>query len=176
MKYLFNKIALLTFILSTVVAFNANSSVRIIRTGNDNVTVQKTFRQVNSDEIQMQKIAFYTQELQLTTDEAQKFWPLYNEYWDACVRARAKTMNSLRALNKASSQESSASNQEIEKLTEEYLQNFKVESELPAQYFERFKSILPIKKAARIFHVEEKFRRVLIKQFRNAPSHKNETK
>ena len=33
------------------------------------------------DEIMSQKIAFFTQELDLTPEEAQKFWPVYNAGW-----------------------------------------------------------------------------------------------
>jgi hypothetical protein len=32
------------------------------------------------EKIQALKIAFITQKLELTTDEAQKFWPVYNRY------------------------------------------------------------------------------------------------
>jgi hypothetical protein len=33
-----------------------------------------------AEKIQSLKIAFITQKLQLTTDEAEKFWPIYNQY------------------------------------------------------------------------------------------------
>ena len=33
-----------------------------------------------AEKIQSLKIAFITQKLQLTPDEAQKFWPVYNQY------------------------------------------------------------------------------------------------
>jgi hypothetical protein len=34
----------------------------------------------NGEKIQTLKIAFITQKLQLTPDEAEKFWPIYNQY------------------------------------------------------------------------------------------------
>ena len=34
----------------------------------------------DGEKIQSLKIAFITQKLQLTPDEAQKFWPVYNQY------------------------------------------------------------------------------------------------
>ncbi|MEP6948823.1 MAG: hypothetical protein ABI863_06100 [Ginsengibacter sp.] len=33
-----------------------------------------------AEKIQSLKIAFITQKLQLTSDEAEKFWPIYNQY------------------------------------------------------------------------------------------------
>lgn len=68
MKHLYNTLAVLVLVLLGTAALQANEVVRI----------QNTFKQVNAEEIQMQKIAFYSQQLQLTTEEAQKFWPLYN--------------------------------------------------------------------------------------------------
>src|SRR6187455_2970115 len=32
------------------------------------------------EEIKAQKVAYLTQKMSLTTEEAQKFWPIYNEY------------------------------------------------------------------------------------------------
>ena len=37
-------------------------------------------RQQRTEKIQALKIAFITQKLELTPDEAQKFWPVYNRY------------------------------------------------------------------------------------------------
>ena len=36
--------------------------------------------ETRAEKIQALKIAFITQKLQLTADEAQKFWPVYNQY------------------------------------------------------------------------------------------------
>ncbi len=36
--------------------------------------------EIRAEKIQSLKIAFITQKLQLTPDEAQKFWPVYNQY------------------------------------------------------------------------------------------------
>ncbi len=37
---------------------------------------------INREKIKAQKIAFFTQELNLTSDEAAKFWPVYNSFAD----------------------------------------------------------------------------------------------
>lgn len=170
MKPLYIRFALLAALLSSTVALKANSNVQ----GPDNkqsvhISKQETFKPVNQDEIQMQKIAYYSQQLQLTTEEAQLFWPLYNEYWAECGKARKKTIEALRALNEATAPESKATDSEIQRLAQEYFSNYRAESDLPAKYFEKFAKILPVKKAAKVFHTEEKFRRILIKQFRNQP-------
>ena len=37
-------------------------------------------RDTRAEKVQALKIAFITQKLNLSTDEAQKFWPIYNQY------------------------------------------------------------------------------------------------
>ncbi len=44
------------------------------------VKAQDNNRQARSEKIQALKIAFITQKLELSTEEAQKFWPVYNRY------------------------------------------------------------------------------------------------
>ncbi len=126
----------------------------------------------SGEQIQMQKIAFFTAELQLTTQEAEKFWPLYNKLWEERIRARKETMVALHKLTQAVEAEPAKGDSEIKKLSEIYLATYAMESELLKEHFSEFEKILPVKKAAKILYTEERFRRVLIKQLRHhSPSH-----
>ena len=118
------------------------------------------------DEIMAQKVAFITQELELTPAEAEKFWPVYNENSLIHRKARKATMQSLTALNKALESNPSVSDSEIKKLTVEYLNNFKYEVTLYVEIFNKYQKILPLRKAVKIFNAEEKFRVYLIKNLR----------
>jgi hypothetical protein len=40
------------------------------------------------DRVEAVRMAYITKELSLTSDEAQKFWPVYNNYWDEIKKAR----------------------------------------------------------------------------------------
>ena len=121
------------------------------------------------EEIQMQKIAFFTAELQLTPQEAEKFWPLYNELWNERGKARKETMGALKNLKNALESQPEKGDSEIKKLSDIYLANYTVEGELMSDYFDKFLKIIPVKKAAKILYAEEKFRRMLIKQLRHHP-------
>ena len=123
------------------------------------------------EDIQMQKVAFYSTELQLTPEEAQKFWPLYNELWQKRENARKESMGALRSLMDKLNSDPDVSDSEIKKLSEIYLANQAMENDLLNEYFVKFQKILPVKKAAKIFYAEEKFRRMLIKQLRHVPNH-----
>lgn len=49
--------------------------------------------------VQGLKIAYITRELNLTTDEAQKFWPIYYAYFDELKKARQETKDNVLAFD-----------------------------------------------------------------------------
>lgn len=94
------------------------------------------------NKIQALKIAFITQKLALTSDEAQKFWPVYNKY--------SSEVRNLR-LNKQG---------DVIERDEKLLQ-------LKKKYIGSFEKILGNDRANQLFKVEGEFRNVLIKQLKN---------
>ena len=50
-------------------------------------------RKKEFERIQAEKIAFITQELDLTPEEAQVFWPVYNQCWKELLAANKKKMD-----------------------------------------------------------------------------------
>ena len=50
-------------------------------------------RKKEFERIQAEKIAFITQELDLTPEEAQVFWPVYNQCWKEILAANKKKMD-----------------------------------------------------------------------------------
>ena len=101
-----------------------------------------TKAQVPGEKIQSLKIAFITQKLQLTPDEAQKFWPVYNEY-DNEVRG-IELSNDPNPLGKE------------EKLLD-----------VRKKYLGQFEKILGPDKTNRLFNAERDFRGLLIRRLQN---------
>lgn len=121
---------------------------------------------VSRQEIESQKIAYFTQELDLTPEEAQKFWPIYNKQNDERRIARRETLNSLNELNNALDSSTTISDTKIDALVNAYLNRYKIESDLFDKHYKEIKKILPLKKAAKVFNAEEKFRVLLVRQLR----------
>jgi hypothetical protein len=48
------------------------------------------------EHIESLKISFITQKLNLTREEAQRFWPIYNEYYDALQSLRTERKEELK--------------------------------------------------------------------------------
>lgn len=110
-----------------------------------------------------QRVAFYTKKLDLSSAEAEKFWPVY--------RAMKKEMSVLRKERKPKRQGKIAemSDPEIETLLDEMLLYKQKELDLKKKYHTQYKDVLPIGKVAKLYHAEEQFKKQL-----NARQHREE--
>lgn len=118
------------------------------------------------EEILSQKIAFFTQELDLSPQEAEKFWPVYNEGWKKIHEAHRNVNKALKELNNALKAEPAVPEKEIETIMDKYFAALKAESQIQEETYNAISKVLPLKKAAKTVTLEEKFRVMLIKQLR----------
>lgn len=115
----------------------------------------KATKQEKRDRVENEKIAFITKELQLTTDEAQKFWPVYNQY--------SKERGELRKQRRESIQVTETmTDADAEKAVENMLSYRQKEIDLQRSYFTKFLDVIPGKKVAKLYNAEEKFKRMLL--------------
>lgn len=115
------------------------------------------------EQIETMKIAFMTKKLNLTPEEAQTFWPVYNLYQDELEKLR----ESRRKEVKTSRDEfDSLSDKEVEKLVDGELVFRQSELDILKKYHPQFKKILPIKKVAKMYRAEEDFKRELIQKIK----------
>ncbi len=111
-----------------------------------------------------EKIAFISARLDLTPEEAEKFWPIYNqmdkERWD--VQKLRRQLE-----EKVRNSEDSLTEKEIIQLTREYAESMQKEGAIPAKYNEEFLKILPPKKVLDLYKTEKEFRMYMVKMFRD---------
>ena len=120
----------------------------------------------SKEELQSQKIAFFTQELELTPEEAQKFWPVYNAVSKKTQAAKKQINICLKNLHNALNAETPASDSDIKLLMNNYFKACEEEIDLQAKNFEELSKVLPVDKAAKTFSLEERFRIMLIRHLR----------
>ncbi|KLT71458.1 MULTISPECIES: hypothetical protein [Flavobacterium] len=118
------------------------------------------------EKIKAYKVSFLTTELELTSTEAEKFWPVYNAYDDKQFELRHDKMKMyLRKLdddniNSLSEKEAAALLSQIESTDKElYL--------LREKYSANLKKILSAKKILKLKKSEDDFNRKLLKQYRD---------
>jgi len=122
------------------------------------------------EQLNAQRVAFITEKLQLTPEEAQVFWPVYNEYRQKRNNLEHKKINLLKdyAANRKT-----LSDKEIEKIADQYVQLEKEETDLLLQYHEKIKKVLPVKKVMMLYRVERQFQAFLLQQLRSQRGRNN---
>jgi Spy/CpxP family protein refolding chaperone len=129
-------------------------------------------RQEKRENIEAMKIAFITQKLDLTPEEAQQFWPVYNQYSDKTKELRKKRRQGNREARQQNFDE--LSDKEVEQLVNDDIVNRQKELDLQKEYNEKFKAILPIKKVAKLYAAEEQFKVVLINKLKDRQAVRNQ--
>ena len=122
-------------------------------------------REMMQDRIEAQRVAFITQKLQLTPDEATKFWPLYNELRDKQQELR-RSFAPDRNLADISDAEAAQVIDQHFALEE---QNLKLKRE----YYDKLKNAIPPRKIARLAAVEMEFNRGVLEQIRHRMDQRN---
>ena len=112
-----------------------------------------------------EKIAFLTAEMDLTPEEAQAFWPVYNEVNKRSDEAMHKVFGTFKALEQALNE--GKSEKEVQKLLDEYLKALDMQKEANKEAADKYKKVLPAEKVARLYVGEERFRRQHIRRLHN---------
>ncbi|MBQ7254339.1 MAG: hypothetical protein IJS30_06680 [Bacteroidales bacterium] len=120
------------------------------------------------ERFQAEKVAFLTNEMDLTVEEAQVFWPVYNEYSKAADDAHRTAMTALDKIRKNKELSDDEASAAIASLVAARQQ----ETALMAEYTEKFKKVLPMKKVAALYAAEEGFRQHLFSRFKAGDGHK----
>lgn len=127
-------------------------------------------RKKDWERLQSEKIAFITQELDLSPEEAQVFWPVYNQCWKEAHASHKKMLDAFDAFRGKKADE--LSDKELETKLEAYLQASKAANQVLADWYPKFKQVLPIRKVARLYQAEEAFQMRMINNLRKHPQQK----
>lgn len=121
------------------------------------------------EKIKAYKVSFLTTELELTSSEAQKFWPVYNAYDDKQFELRHEKMKAyFRKLddgnvNSMSEKEAATLLSQIESADKELYV-------LREKFMSNLKKILSAKKILKLKKSEDDFNRKLLKQYKEKAS------
>lgn len=108
------------------------------------------------ERVEAQRIGFITQRVNLTPEESQQFWPIYNEYTDK--------MRQIRSSNKGEKSFDDMSDADTEKMI---MSQFDKESrvmDLRKEYYQKFKKVISVKKIAKLYKAEQDFKGEMLKQ------------
>ncbi|NOY37542.1 MAG: hypothetical protein GXO83_08195 [Chlorobi bacterium] len=124
-------------------------------------------RAQNQDRIQRlnaQKIAFFTERLNLTPEEAQQFWPVYNAYQQEKSSINKAKREILQDINRNSR---NMDDKELEELADRFVDYDRQLADIQIKYHQEFKKVLPIRKVVRLYQAEQQFTTFLLRQIQN---------
>lgn len=119
------------------------------------------------EQIKALKVAFLTTELDLTANEAEKFWPIYNTFDDTQFEIRHQKMKAYKnrmddeSLDKMSEKDASALLAQMESTDEELFI-------LRKKLLKELRQVLPAVKIIKLRKSEEDFNRKLLHQYRDS--------
>lgn len=117
------------------------------------------------EEIESLKIAYFTQKLDLSPEEAKIFWPIYNNMQSEQSALRKERMQKMISFRKVT---------EIDNLSDAQVQSL-ITSEfdlrqrdlnIEKKYYAKLKSSLPIKVVGKFYRAQEAFKRELLNRYR----------
>lgn len=118
------------------------------------------------EQIKALKAAFFTTEINFTSGEAARFWPIYNAYDDKQFELRHQKMKSyVRRLGDGS----------LDKITEKEANIFLAQIEdteeelflVRQKFMKNIRTVLPAVKIVKLKKAEEDFNKKLLQQYRN---------
>ena len=115
-------------------------------------------RSQDRESIEAAKIAYITDKVGLTTEQAQKFWPIYNEY-------ETKRRALVKAYRSGYRRDADAlSEQEADDRIENYFITKEKELELEKEYAARYQKIITTKQLIKLYRAERDFTKLLLKR------------
>lgn len=124
---------------------------------------QKPNRSDRKEKIQAMKVAYITKKLDLTTEEAEKFWPVYNAY----EKKREDNHKRLRDNHKKMEVIDELTDAEVTEMVDLGLDVMEKGYLIHKEALKKYKSILPIKKVAKLHKAEKDFKKDLLRTLKN---------
>ncbi len=118
------------------------------------------------NKLQAQRVAFITQRLNLTPEEAQQFWPVFNQYTEKLQQIRTavkeeKTVDEL-------------SDTDTEKMILSEFDRESRELDLKKDLYQKLRKIISVKKIAKLHRAERDFKGMLIEKIQQNREKRNQ--
>jgi len=122
------------------------------------------------EKLEAYRIAFFTRRLNLTPQEAEKFWPVYNEFQNKknAIQQERVTIN-----RNFSQNELNMTGKEMNEAADKLISLEVEEAGLAQEYHRKFKEILSPVKVLRLYQAENQYRLMLLQELRQNQELKN---
>lgn len=105
------------------------------------------------------KVGYVTERLNLTSEEATKFWPIFNEF--------ESEREAIRRESPTNPYDENLSEKDAELIIKQTVESKEKEIALLKKYIERFKTAIPPQKVAKLLLLEKEFKKDLAEAVKN---------
>jgi len=122
----------------------------------------------NREKLDAYRVGFFTKKLNLTSEEAEKFWPAYNDYQKKKNELQRERIMLVRDFNQ---NESALSEKELTEIGDNLIATFSRENEIAQDFHKRLKELLPPGKVIRYYQAETQWKAQLLNELQeNRPA------
>lgn len=129
------------------------------------ISAQRIKKQ-DKDKIKAYKIAYITDQLNLSSSEAQKFWPIYNRHEETLDKLRKEENSNIRKLLKNNEEIDGVSESDAESIVTSMSKIIDRKHSANREYFQKLKKVLPFKKILKLHIAERQFKRKLFENLK----------
>lgn len=128
----------------------------------------------NREKLDAYRVGFFTKKMNLTSDEAEKFWPAYNDYQNKKKELQRERIMLVRDFNQ---NESALSDKELTEIGDNLIATFSRESELAQEFHKRLRGLLSPDKVIRYYQAENQWKAQLLNELQeNRPAQRQNQK
>ena len=125
-----------------------------------------TAQERGRERIKAYKTAYITQQLDLSTKEPEKFWPIYNEYDKKLFDLKVREVKKSIQLIKEAGGPDALNDQEANKVLSKMLATEKEASINREKMYVKLAKVLTPQKLLKLYHAENNFNRKLLNEYR----------
>lgn len=118
----------------------------------------------NLERLNNYKIGFFTKKLDLTSSEAEKFWPIYNDYQNQRNQLQLEKVKINRTFNQTGS---TLTDNQLTDLGDKFVDILVQESSLAVAFHKKLKEVLPPAKVIRYYQAEVQYKAQLLNELQN---------
>jgi hypothetical protein len=124
-------------------------------------TIKSGAQNANLEKLNTYKIGFFTKKLSLTSQEAERFWPVYNDYQTQKNQIQLEKVSIIRNFNL---NESNLNDNQLAELGDKLVATIVQESALAVTFHKKLKEVLPPAKVIRFYQAENQFKAQLLNE------------
>lgn len=115
----------------------------------------------NLERFSTYKIGFFTKKMNLTSQEAEKFWPVYNDYQKQKNLIQREKMMLIRDFNQ---NESALNDSQLTEMGDRLIKNMSDETSLTVGFHKKIRELLPPAKVLKYYQAENQYKIQLLRE------------